>query len=114
MMGTVAGTLAVVAAVLKLFTFFGLIIALLAFGNNPAIYSAFGGASVFMDIPTLMLIIAVTCAVLGTMGIMGDIYALRGKRWTLALAGSIAAALPFSILGIAALVVVFLARYEFE
>ena len=113
-MHTVAGILAVVAAVLKLFTSFGLIIALLAVGNNPAIYSAFGGAGVFMDIPTLLLVIAVTCAVLGTMGMVGGIYALQGKRWTMALAGSIAAALPFSIVGIAAFVVVVLTRDEFE
>ena len=113
-MHIVAGILAVVAAVMKLFISFGLIIALLGVGNNPAIHSAFGGAAVFMDIPTLMIIVAVTCAVLGIMGMAGGVCALQGKRWTLALTGSIAAALPFSILGIAAFVVVVLTRDEFE
>ena len=113
-MHTVAGILAVVAAVLKLFTSFGLIISLLAVGNNPAIYSAFGGAGAFMDIPTPMLIMAVTCAVFGTMRMVGGIYVLQGKKRTLALTGSIAAVLPFSILGIAAFVVVVLTKDEFE
>ena len=113
-MHIVAGILAVIAAALKLFISFGLIIALVGVGNNPAIHSAFGGAAVFMDVPTLMIIMAVTCAVLGIMGMVGGIYALQGTRWTLALTGSIAAALPFSILGIAAFVVTVLTRDEFK
>jgi len=113
-MHMVAGILTVIAAVLKLFGVFGLIIALLAVGNNPVIHSAFEEAGVFMNIPTLMLVIAITLGVFGILGMVGGIYALQGKRWTLALAGSIAAALPFSILGIAAFVVTVLTRDEFE
>ena len=113
-MHMVAGILTVVAAGLKLSGAFGLVIAIFAVGNNPALNSAFGGAGVFMDIPTLMLIIAVTFAVFGTMGMVGGIYALQGKKWALALTGSIASALPFSIVGIAAFVVTVLTKDEFE
>ena len=109
-----AGILTVMAATLKLFGAFGLIIAIFAVGNNPALNSAFGEAGAFMDMPTLMLIIAVTFAVLGTMAMVGGIYALQGKMWALALTGSIAAALPFSIIGIAAFVVTVLTKDEFE
>jgi len=45
---------------------------------------------------------------------VGGIYALQGKKWPLALTGSIAAALPFSLLGIAAFVVTVLTKDEFE
>ena len=113
-MHTVAGILAVIAAVLKLFASFGLIIAIFAVRNNPAIYSVLREAAVFVDIPTILLVIAVPLAVFGIMAMAGGIYALQGKRWPLALTGSIAAALPFSILGIAAFVVTVLTRDEFE
>jgi hypothetical protein len=113
-MHMVAGVLDVVESVLKLFAAFGLIIAVFAVGNNPMLNSAFGGAGVFVDIPTLLLIIAIPFAILGVLGMVGGIYALLGKRWALALAGSIAAALPFSVLGIAAFIITVLTRDEFS
>ena len=113
-MHIVAGILDVVESILKLFAVFGLIIAIFAVGSNPMVSSAFGEAGVFMDIPTLLLIIAIPLGVLGIVGMVGGIYALQGKRWALALTGSIAAALPFSVLGIAAFVVTVLTKDEFE
>ena len=113
-MHTVAGILTVIAAMLKLFAFFGLIIAIFAVEGNPAIHSVLREAGVVADIPTLLMIIAVPMAVFGIMGVVGGIYALQGKKWPLALTGSIAAALPFSLLGIAAFVVTVLTRDEFE
>ncbi len=82
-MHTVAGILTVIAAVLKLFAFFGLIIAIFAVEGNPMIYSMLRESGVFMDIPTLLMIIAVPMAVFGIMGGVGASTHCRGKngRW---------------------------------
>jgi len=53
-------------------------------------------------------------AILAALCIVGGIYALKRKKWGLALAGSIAAILPLSILGIASLVLVIISRKEFD
>ena len=52
--------------------------------------------------------------VLGIVAIAGGICALQRKVWWLALVGSIAALLPFWFLGIASLILIVLAREEFE
>jgi len=53
-------------------------------------------------------------AIVGTLAIVGGIFALRRKIWGLALAGSIAAFFPCWILGLPAIVFVALAKKEFE
>ena len=48
------------------------------------------------------------------LAIIGGIFTLQRKRWGIALAGSIVAILPFSLLGIAATILVVLSKDEFE
>lgn len=59
-------------------------------------------------------VIMTVLAVFGVLAIVGGIYALRKKGWRWALAGAIAAILPFFILGAVSLVLTVMARDEFE
>ncbi len=47
------------------------------------------------------------------LAVTGGIFALQRRRWALALTGAIIAALPFSLLGIAAVVLLALSKDEF-
>jgi hypothetical protein len=113
-MSMVAGILDIVAAVLKLFTFLGLIVAIIAVKTNPFIdpSKASGGVPVFLE--GILWFVAVPLGILAVMAILGGIAALGQRNWGLALAGSICAALPLSLLGIAAVVLTVLARDGFE
>lgn len=62
----------------------------------------------------ILLAIAIMPAVLGTLALVGGIYAMKRKIWGLALAGSIASAFICPILGIPTLVLITLSRNEFE
>ena len=64
--------------------------------------------------PVLLLLLPLAFLAVGALGIAGGICAVRRRRWGLALAGAIAVVLPASELGIAALVLVALAKDEFE
>jgi len=55
--------------------------------------------------------IALPLFIVGALAIRGGLYALKRKRWRLALAGSIAAFLPLCILWLA-IIVVFTARWD--
>ncbi len=48
------------------------------------------------------------------LALTGGIFTLQRKRWGLALAGAIVAILPFSLLGMAAIVLIILSKNEFE
>jgi len=109
-----AGILDIVSAVFKLFTVFGLIIAIIIVENNAYIDWAMATVGFHVDVVAILLTITIPLAILGVLAIVGGIYALRGQKWSLALAGSIGAALPFSILGIAAFIVTVLTKEEFE
>lgn len=52
-------------------------------------------------------------AILAILSFTGGIYAIKRKRWGLALTGAIAAALPFALMGIASLVLIIMSRKEF-
>ena len=106
-MPMITGILAIAAGGFKLLGLLGLIIAsyvvvvspMPAVGVNPAV---------------VLLIISIPLAVLGILAVVGGIYALQRKKWGLVLAGAIAAFLPFSFLGIAAVVLTVLSRDEFK
>jgi len=65
-------------------------------------------------VPIILSIIAGALAFVGILAIVGGIFALQRKNWGLALAGSIAAFLPWSLLGIAAIILTALSKNEFE
>jgi hypothetical protein len=64
-------------------------------------------------ITVFYVVIGVIGLLLGALGIVGGIYALRRKRWGLALAGAIASCLTFLPCGVVAVVFVAMGRPEF-
>jgi len=76
-------------------------------------------AAEFHDFPmSIMAIIMIPWAIFmliaGILAIAGGIYALKRKRWGLALAGSIGAFFGSSPLGVAAIIFTALSKSEFE
>jgi hypothetical protein len=104
-MPTIAGVLLLISAALKLLGIF----ALLGAGFFMIVPDHFLGNGVLIFL--LLLIPLVAIIVLST---LGGIFSLQRKRWSLALAGAIVSILPFSILGIAATVLIVISRNEFE
>jgi hypothetical protein len=101
-MPLIAGILIIVSEGFKLL----IILAVLFFLTVPADFPRFGLAvGVLVFIPLLAL---------SAVAIAGGIFSIMRQRWGLALAGAIISILPFSILGIAATVLVALSRDEFR
>jgi len=81
------------------------------------------GASIFAIFPvtsfpinTVALVPIVMVPLIAWIGLalVGGIFSLQRKRWGLTLAGAIVAILPFSLLGIVAVILVVLSKNEFE
>lgn len=105
-MPMVAGILILVSAGSKLLALLGIMI---------ASFVAILPVSIIGVTPlVLLLLIAIPLAIVTILAVVGGIYALQRKKWGLALAGSIVAFLPFSLLGLAAVILVALSRDEFE
>jgi hypothetical protein len=66
-----------------------------------------GSALSWWVVPTVL-------AVFGTMAIVGGVCALRRKGWGWALAGAIAAILPFLVFGVASVILTIMAKDEFQ
>jgi len=113
-MPTVAGILGIVSASFKLLAVFGLIIAIVVVEGNPYIDLSLAAGGVPVNVVAILWIITIPLAVFGILALVGGIYALRRKRWGLALAGSIGAFLPSSLLGMASVVLTALSIKEFE
>jgi hypothetical protein len=111
-MPTAAGVLNIISAAIRLLVVLGLIIAIIATGN----VFVFTGLGFWfpLDVMALLWLITIPLAVTGVLALVGGIYALQRKRWGLALAGSIAAFLPFGILGLVATVFTSLSKDDFE
>ena len=65
-------------------------------------------------VPGLVLGTATVATIIGILALVGGIYAVQRKSWSLALAGSIAAILAFFPLGIPAVILAAQSRNEFE
>lgn len=64
--------------------------------------------------PGMGLAMGITIVIIGALAIVGGIFALRNKVWSLALAGSIGAVLTGRLLGVLALIFTVLGRKDFE
>ena len=110
----VSGILEIICGTFKLMGGFGLIIAIIAVESNPYIdIDAFTGG-IPVNAVAILWTLTIPLALLGILSILGGIYALQRRNWGLALAGSIAAAMPSSLLGIAAIVLIALSKKDFE
>jgi hypothetical protein len=103
-LSTSAGIFSIIAGCMKLLVAFGLAIATIGVLTGEE----------EKDAVVVLLAIAVPVAVLGIVAVTGGIFALVKKNWGMSLAGAIAAVLPFSLVGIVALVLTALSREEFE
>lgn len=77
-------------------------------GNVPLLAGILAGVGIFLGL------IAILPIALGAVAIVGGVYALKRKRWGLALAGSICSVITFSLLGIPAVIFVAIGKEEFE
>ncbi len=109
-MPTVAGILDIVAAVFKLMGVFVLIIVIIVAEGVLSI----GGVWIPMGVGAILWAIVIPLAMVSILSLVGGIYALQRKKWGLALAGSIAAFLPSSLLGALAIIFTALSKKEFE
>jgi hypothetical protein len=79
------------------------------------IIAAISGITFFLP---LTAIFGAPLLILGIIGIVGGVYALRREAWGLALAGAICAfiplILPWNILGLLAIIFVSLGKHEFK
>ena len=62
----------------------------------------------------VLLVMGILMAILGVLAIIGGVYALNRKSFGLSLTGSIAAMLPFNLLGLAAIILLALSKKEFD
>lgn len=110
--GTQTSALPAVAGVLMIvdagFKFLGLL-AFLAAG----IFAVAPPAG-FAETLAVFIFLAILLAVIGVLLIIGGISALQRRRWGIALAGSIASVVTFSLLGIAALILLVISRQDFK
>jgi hypothetical protein len=76
------------------------------------------GAPFPTELFTFMVILYATmgvfCALIGALGIVGGVFALRKRHWGVALAGAIAGAVTFFPCGIPAIIFVTLGKPEFS
>ena len=107
-LSTAAGVLDIVDGCLKLLVVFGLAIVIVGAVNDSERH-------IEKVNPLWILVgIAVSLAILAILAVIGGIYALQRKRWGIALCGAISALLPFSLLGVAALIMTVIAREDFD
>ncbi|MBL7165644.1 MAG: hypothetical protein ISS55_04065 [Dehalococcoidales bacterium] len=111
-MPTAAGVLNIISAAIRLLVVLCLIIAMIVTGD----FLIFTGLGFWfpLNVMAVLWLITVPLAVTGVLALIGGIFALQRKRWGLALAGSIAAFLPFGILGLVATIFTSLSRDDFE
>jgi len=113
----VAGILNIIVGVFNLIGMFLIIIVIVAIGSGILALSAFINIiPMWLSgmLQGVLIIIAVLLGVFSALPLIGGIYAVQRKNWGLALAGSIAAILSSTPLGIASTVLVALAKNEFE
>ena len=105
-MPIIAGILLIVSAGFKLLLLLGVI--------GASIFAIFPVTSFPINTVVLVPIVMVPLIAWIGLALVGGIFSLQRKRWGLALTGAIVAILPFSLLGIAATILVTLSKNEFE
>lgn len=111
-MPKVAGSLSILAGVINLLSAF-----LLALGAFIAqgVFSYFA-VPFWMPLNASVILFALGFPLLvcGILSVLGGVYAMQRKKWSLALTGSILAFFPYCFLGLASTVLIALAKDEFE
>jgi len=113
----VAGILNIIVGFFNLIGMFLIIMVIVAIGSGILALSAFINIMPMWlsgILQGVLIIIAVLLGVFSALPLIGGIYSVQRKNWGLALAGSIAAILSSTPLGITSTVLVALAKNEFE
>lgn len=97
----VAGILDIIVGCLGLLGVLGLMVAIAFVSDEP-------------DTLAILVPVAVLLALKSILALVGGMYALQRRNWVMSLVGAIAAALPFSLLGIIALILTALSRDQFR
>ena len=105
-MPIISGILLIVEAGFKLLLLIGVI--------GASIFAIFPVTSFPINTVALVPIVMVPLIAWIGFALVGGIFTLQRKRWGLALAGAIVAILPFSLLGMAAIVLIILSKNEFK
>ena len=112
----VAGILNIITGIINLFGMFVVIGLLTTFGGGIlSIVRVADMMPLWLSgmVHGVLIIMAILLAVLSSLPLIGGIYAIQRKAWSLALAGSAVAALSIPPLGIVSTVLVSLSRSEF-
>ena len=113
---TVAGILTIIDGAFSMMASLGLFLASILLWTNPSwaeIDQSDFAPLAAGTVGTMLAIIAIVVLALAILALVGGISALQRKRWGLALAGSIAAALPVNVLGILAIIFLAMSKDEF-
>ena len=100
-LSTTAGVLDIIDGCISLLVVLGLIVAIVFVSDEP-------------DTLAILVPIAIFFAVKAMLTIGGGICAMQRKSWAMAIIGAIAACVPLSLLGIAALILTALSRDQFR
>lgn len=112
----VAGILNIITGVINLFGMFVVIGLLTAFGGGIlSIIRIADMMPIWLSgmVHGVLIIMAILLAVLSSLPLIGGIYAIQRKAWSLALTGSVVAILSIPPLGIVSTVLVSLSKSEF-
>lgn len=110
----VGGIIAITAGVFDLLGTMGLIIAIAVISSSSVFITE---ADIYpltiSGLDSILATIATYLAVAGIVSVVGGIFALQRKVWGLALAGAIAAVMPFWVFGVTSIVFVVMSKEEF-
>ena len=111
-MPIVAGILDIISGVLSLLAFLGLLIASITTGWVAVDLAGWiPGMGIAV---TVVVVLTVVSFIVGSLALVGGIYALQRKNWGLALTGSVFALVPLFALGLAAIILTAISKNEFE
>ena len=112
----IAGTLNIITGIINLFGMFVVIGLLTVFGGGIlSIVRVADMMPVWLSgmVHGILIVMAILLAVLSSLPLIGGVYAIQRKAWSMALAGSVVATLSIPPLGIVSTVLVSLSRSEF-
>ena len=115
----IGGILSIVAGAFAVFYLLGVLFMMLVFSiaetDTRFYYNGYGYAEgTFIVMMVVWIAFAAFFILMGVLGVIGGIFAIKRKHWGLALAGAIGGTITFFPVGIPAIVFVALGKGEFE
>jgi len=114
-MPIVAGILDLISGIISLLSFIGLLIGTIVTGGlTQGWFPGFPWTPGINIAVAILVPLTIVSFIVGILSLIGGIYALQRKNWSLALAGSIFALFPTFLLGLVAIILTALSKNEFE